>query len=350
MKPVYIDGVLKNWGDRLYYEKIRGVGQRPPKNVFGRKGAPRPQGSRVSATTVRRKLFLTAKKAPEVMVKITSGSKNARGAQRHIDYISRNGKLPLEDERGNIYNGKEKKEVLVNWQGVGLPIPEDGQERRVRDKKGGFTERKETLNIVLSMPAGTDPDSVRSAAREFAKTEFSRHQYVMALHDGTEDDHQKGGAGRKNEKTKAPHPHVHLSVKAVDLDGRRLTPRKNDIQCWRERFADKLIEHGIEANATPRGYRGQNRNGYWQKDLHQGALTSTQKTGGGSALMKSEAAAFAGYREMAEALKQSESADDRLLGAMVAKYAQERDQRRQKGGAGRVSDREQGRGEGGFER
>ena len=49
---------------------------------------------------------------------------------------------------------------------------------------------------MLSMPSGTDPLIVQRAAREFAKTEFADHRYVMVLHE-----HQAN-------------PHVHLSVKA----------------------------------------------------------------------------------------------------------------------------------------
>ena len=52
------------------------------------------------------------------------------------------------------------------------------------------------------------------------------------------------------------HPHVHLTVKAVNQDGVRLNPRKADLQYWREIFAEKLREQGIEANATPRKVRG----------------------------------------------------------------------------------------------
>ncbi len=92
--------------------------------------------------------------------------------------------------------------------------------------------------MSLSMPQGTHRQSVKDAARDFAKSQFSDHQYLFAAHEDED------------------HPHVHLTVKAVSHKGRRLNPRKADLQKWRERFAEKLRENGIEANATPRRTRG----------------------------------------------------------------------------------------------
>ena len=41
--------------------------------------------------------------------------------------------------------------------------------------------RREAFNIMLSMPAGTDPLIVQKAAREFAQTELADHRYVTVL-------------------------------------------------------------------------------------------------------------------------------------------------------------------------
>ena len=96
-----------------------------------------------------------------------------------------------------------------------------------------------SLSIILSMPAGTDPGRVHDAARSFASTLFAdRHPYVFALH------------------TDEPHPHVHLTVRAMGRDGERLNPRKADLQLWRETFAAALRDRGVEAEATPRRARG----------------------------------------------------------------------------------------------
>src|SRR6476660_2360652 len=55
-------------------------------------------------------------------------------------------------------------------------------------------------------------------------------------------------------------PHVHLSVRAESRHGRRLNPRKADLQRWRETFAEKLRGWGIDAEATRQATRGENRN------------------------------------------------------------------------------------------
>jgi len=51
------------------------------------------------------------------------------------------------------------------------------------------------------------------------------------------------------------HPHVHQSLQVRGPDGRRLNPRRQDLRRWRERFAEQLRAHGVEANATARRTR-----------------------------------------------------------------------------------------------
>ena len=62
--------------------------------VSGEAGAARAQLQRV----VRR--------APEVMVKITGRTRDGRHLQRHLDYITRNGKLFLEGPDGERLIGR----------------------------------------------------------------------------------------------------------------------------------------------------------------------------------------------------------------------------------------------------
>lgn len=217
-----IDGVLRDWG-----EVASKSAAKPSKgrNIAGGKYKKPAKTPHISAMAAREKLAATVRKAPEVMVKISGGGKDMRGIKAHLDYISRNGEVEIEDEQGQIHQGKEEvRDVRDNWKGVGIPY-ENGT-------------RREAFNIVLSMPPGTDRAAVKNAAREFASELFSNHRYVFAAHD--------------DEK----HPHIHLAVKAVDLDGVRMNPRKADLQHWRETFAEKLRGQGIEANATPRQLRG----------------------------------------------------------------------------------------------
>jgi hypothetical protein len=89
------------------------------------------------------------------------------------------------------------------------------------------------------MPAGTSPEKVLAASREFAREEFAlQHRYALVLH------------------TDQDHPHVHLVVSAHKREGGRLNIRKADLRRFREQFARQLRRQGVEANATPVQVRG----------------------------------------------------------------------------------------------
>ena len=230
-----VNGVIRDWGEQVGEKGLKG---RKGLNVRkGQSGNRSSSAKRTSASiSTKARLQLTVSKTPEVMVKISGGGKNMGAISAHFDYISRNGKVEIEDENGHIHKGSDEvKEAKDSWEKGRIGIP----------KKG--SKRKEAFNIILSMPEGTDRESVKKAAREFAKLEFADHQYVFAAHE--------------DEK----HPHVHLSVKAVDRDGVRLNPRKADLQKWRESFAASLRDQGIAANATPRRARGVIRKAKKQK-------------------------------------------------------------------------------------
>lgn len=183
--------------------------------VSGEAGAARAQLQRV----VRR--------APEVMVKITGRTRDGRHLQRHLDYITRNGKLSLEGPDGERLIGRAEIRTLAEDWRAELSVAPQRRDAPV------------SLSIVLSMPAGTDAGRLHDAARAFATALFAeRHPYVFALH------------------TDDRHPHVHLTVRALGRDGERLNPRKADLQLWRETFAAALRDRGVEAEATPRRARG----------------------------------------------------------------------------------------------
>ena len=96
--------------------------------------------------------------------------------------------------------------------------------------------------MIFSMPAGTPPQKVLAAVKDFAREEFgAKHRYAMVLH------------------TDEPHPHVHMVVKAMGYDGTRLNIRKATLREWRREFARHLREQGVAANATERAARGVTR-------------------------------------------------------------------------------------------
>jgi hypothetical protein len=216
----------------------------------------------------------------------------------HFRYISKNGRLEIEDQRGETMRGKDTlRDLADEWRFGGSLIPDDGEPGH----------RREAFNIMLSMPRGTDPLTVQWAAREFAKTELADHKYVMVLHD-----HQAN-------------PHVHISVRAESRLGRRLNPRKTDLHRWRETFAAKLRERGVEAEATRQATRGALRRypSLWQvKAGEDGRLMkapATTSKGAGAAASRD--AALAAWREIGAALGASGSEADRKLARSVDAFA-----------------------------
>ncbi len=217
-----VDGELVQWGERLFYPGNRIVKTRPLPRLSGSVWQ-RAQGirSRIHATVTLR--------APQVMVKVTGGGRGMAAIAAHFRYISKNGRFTIEDDRRGDHEGKDALHDLVDqWRFGGSFIDE-------------VSHRREAFNIMLSMPRGTDPDAVKGAAREFAQAELAGHRWLMVLHD-----HQAN-------------PHVHLSVRAESMSGLRMNPRKADLQRWRETFAEKLRDRGIQAEATRQFVRDANR-------------------------------------------------------------------------------------------
>ena len=290
-QPPDIDGVLIQWGDRLFYPGNRVVKTKPQPKVSGLATRRRAAAirERIEATVVRR--------VPQVMVKVTGGGRGMKAIAAHFRYISKNGRLEIEDERGETMRGKDTlRELADDWR-FGGSLIEDTSDRR------------EAFNIMLSMPRGTDPASVQWAAREFAKIELADHKYVMVLHD-----HQAN-------------PHVHISVRAESKHGKRLNPRKTDLHRWRETFAAKLKERGIEAEATRQATRGATRNhpDLWRVKAAEDGRLQIQRAAHrrGAAATASRRDARQAWQAIAEALSKSAFAGDRKLAASIESFTSE---------------------------
>jgi hypothetical protein len=174
----------------------------------------------------------------------------------HFRYITRKGELELETDDGARVTGREVADNLVEDWDLDIDIALDRWDRTVSGRR--TSTAKLVHNIVLSMPAGTSPQKLLTASREFAREEFAlQHRYALVLH------------------TDQDHPHVHLVVSAHKREGGRLNIRKADLRRWREQFARQLRQQGVEANATPAQVRGRlsdhPRDGaFWA--THRGAL------------------------------------------------------------------------------
>jgi hypothetical protein len=279
-----IDGVLVQWGERLFY----------PGNRIVKSGTPRlgPFGGR--ATAIRRRIEATVRRAPQVMVKVTGGGRGMKAITAHFCYITRNGRLEIEDDRGVVERGKDAVEDIERqWQYGGAYI-------------GDVGHRREAFNVMLSMPQGTDPLIVQKAAREFAKIEFADHRFVMVLH------------------THQANPHVHLSVKAESKHGERLNPRKADLHRWRETFAERLREWGVDAEASRQAVRGAVRNypDLWRKKAAEEGREhkprSERKVGAAAAASRQNAGQA--WRIIAEALRASPDPKDQRLALDIERF------------------------------
>jgi len=179
----------------------------------------------------------TAHRTPEVMIKmLNQGGRDLGSVARHLNYLDRNGDLKIETDDGEPLQGKgAAKELIDDWDlkldelrpTAALKAPTKAEPPKLVHK------------MIFSMPAGTPPKKVLEAVKNFAREEFGlKHRYAMVLH------------------TDEPHPHVHMVVKAMGDDGRRLNIRRATLREWRREFARHLREQGVAANATERAVRG----------------------------------------------------------------------------------------------
>jgi hypothetical protein len=251
-------------------------------------------------------LEATTRTAPEVVVKISGGGRGMKAIRAHLDYISRNGKVALENQDGDALVGRDDiRDLKTELQFGGFGIPEESTVR-------------EAFNIVLSMPPETDRTAVHDSVRSFAAEEFGENfRYVFACH------------------TDEAHPHVHLCVIARSNDGTRLNPRKADLQGWRESFAAHLREHGIDANATRRQARGVTRVPVPQPVVNmqkkRGAAPGRRQsmppldTGHTQAGDRSETGqkVLRAYGAMAKAMAESEDVEDRKMAVEIVKLVKQ---------------------------
>ncbi len=302
----------------------------------GENAGPNRKGQGGHAATIsqadKARLARVVKGAPEVMVKVSKPAKHDKHGNpihvsrateavrvaEHLAYVSRNGKLDLENDRGEIFRGRDEvAAVCREW------LAAHDEDRR----NGMASDRTRiTAGIIFSMPAQVNAEAVKDAARALAEQEFKgRHDYVMALHTDTK------------------HPHVHVTLRTVGHDGVRLNLRKADLQHLRDTFAEKLRRRGIEAESTRRHARGATRKGEAtpvykirkrggkplvdakkacevQRDLHDNEGRLPQKPWD-DALVSRRNRVMVTYDAAARILEQSDDPTDRELAAATKAFA-----------------------------
>jgi hypothetical protein len=211
-------------------------------------GAERPTGS-----AMRRTLLDAVRRKPQVMVKITSFAKTKEGLTAHLDYISRRGQNDVFDPTGECFSaiGEQvnlpAREALQHY---GRELATGPIAEGAGGTKKGRPRSRVSMNLMLSMPAGTETGAFELAVRDFLGEQFQAHDHLFTFHD------DRG------------HYHAHVVVGLQGHDGRWLNPRKGDLLDWRKHFAASLERHGIAAEATPAYSRGKGRDGY-RRDLEE---------------------------------------------------------------------------------
>lgn len=284
--------------DKLFYP-VSLKGKVPKKDVNNRKLGATAAKVISSHARVRAQIVRTTRRSPEVMVKITNrlgAGKGMAAIRNHLAYISRNGKLELETDTGERLSNKSAVadySLEIGSLVRGRPIPE-------------VSHRREAFNIILSMPAGTPSEKVREAAREFLKEEFGeKHRYCFTLHTDTDK------------------PHVHACVLAAPLKkGKRLNPRKADLQRWREGFAEQLRNIGIDANATPRRTRGATQKAVTQSGhrVRKRISISFREITHPVEWPKVYKGALDAWKKLAQSLHRSDTEADRKAAAQIDQY------------------------------
>ncbi|MGA7982314.1 MAG: hypothetical protein WCA32_19090, partial [Chromatiaceae bacterium] len=209
--------------------------------VLARTGRARGPGAdgpeRLASPAMRQTLLNAVRRKPQVMVKITSFARSKEGLAAHLDYISRNGQNEVFDPAGDAFSaigghvGLSARDAIQHY-GRELatgPI----EEASTGKKKTGRPRKRVSMNLMLSMPAGTETGAFELAVRDFLNDQFQAHDRLFTFHDDRD------------------HYHAHVVIGLQGSDGRWLNPRKNDLLAWRENFAASLERHGIAAEATP---------------------------------------------------------------------------------------------------
>ncbi|XHS80265.1 relaxase/mobilization nuclease domain-containing protein [Burkholderiaceae bacterium UC74_6] len=281
-----IDVLLVQWGERLFY---------PSNRTMKPDYTPRLGGMlRHRADAIRARIEATVRHTPQVMVRVTGGGRGMRAITAHLRYITRDGQIEIEDDRGVKRAGHEAvRDLTEQWRYGGSLIKE-------------VSHRREAFYLMLTVRVGVDATLLKNAVRDFAHTELAGYRYVMVLHE-----HQA-------------HPHVHLSVRAESATGMRLQHGKPDLHRWRQTFAAKLRDWGVEAEATHQASRGEVRNfdPLWRLRAKQaGVLRNGElddKTG--ERQLKSRSEAARNWAHITQALATSEVPGDRELAQRVADF------------------------------
>lgn len=159
---------------------------------------------------------IVSNKSNEVVVKITSSGKSYNRIKSHLDYISRNGKIEILTNDGEILKSPKERHDLTG---------------RFYERVLSESDKRETLNIVFSFNGASKKDIIE-CVNETLKDKYPDNDFCVSFHDDT---------GK---------PHCHVVLKLMSNKRKRINPRKNDLQQIREIFSSRLNKLNYESLAT----------------------------------------------------------------------------------------------------
>lgn len=188
----------------------------------------------------RAQLNRVANRTPQCMVKVSGRTHDVGHLKAHLDYVTRNGKMTAETAYGDMKGRDAVNDLHEEWS------MDAETYRRENLRKAPLS-----VNMVLSMPPGTDRQRFEDAVRDFVDDNLrKRVDVIVCFHNDTN------------------HPHAHVTVRGRDHDGKTFNPNRATLARYREHFAEALRHRGVEADATPRYARGQGLKGERQVLRH----------------------------------------------------------------------------------
>lgn len=172
---------------------------------------------------------------PPSFVKVTGRKRgDLQQLTRHIEYVTRNGKLEFHTSDGDTLAGPSTKhELLARWR------PNLG-----KDPPVGSTEREaekyvRAIALIVSTPKGITKEQLEPMVQQFAMTAIGpAARFGFAIHEDKDN------------------THAHIVIPAVGHDGRKIQLDKEELQRLRVEWARAAADHGLFLDASNRFERG----------------------------------------------------------------------------------------------
>jgi len=167
----------------------------------------------------------------QAVIKITGHKYSAGALKAHVDYISRDGNIEIENEQGDLYTGNKNDKSFSEW-------TYDFDARKETQFEQNAINKRLASSFVFSSPEGTDTDALVDSVREFAQKNFAGHRYVFAAH--TPDTEVDSNKLTKN-------PHVHLVIENISPGkDKALKTSPEILRSWRRKYAEISKSNGIQ--------------------------------------------------------------------------------------------------------